>query len=63
MKVEVGQKIQIKNNEILSIMGAPVATGIVQSIHANNNGFNFKCDQTKSIETANYGDGELEILS
>ena len=63
MKVEIGQKVQIKNNEILTIMGAPLATGVVQSLHTDNGGFNFKCDQTNAIETADYGDGELEILS
>ena len=63
MKVQKGQKVQIKNNEILSMMGVKTATGIVQSLHTDGNGFSFKCDQTNSIETADYGDGELEIVS
>ena len=61
-KVEKGQIVKIKNNEILSIMGVPVATGVVQSIHTDGNGFSFKCDQTNAIETADFGDGELTIL-
>ena len=60
MKVEKGQKVEIKNNEILSIMGVPVATGEV--IHVRDDGFSFKCDQTKAIETADFNDGELTVL-
>ena len=62
MNLEVGQTVKITNNEILAIMGAPVATGTVQSLHTDNKGFNFKCDQTKAIETVDFGDGQVEIL-
>jgi len=40
-----------------------VATGVVQSLHSNDGGFSFKCDQTNAIEGVDYGDGQIEILN
>lgn len=55
-----GQNVKITGNEILGIMGVPVATGEV--IHVRDDGFSFKCKETGAIETADFGDGELEVL-
>jgi hypothetical protein len=60
MELNQGQNVKIEGNEILGIMGIPVATGEV--VHVRDNGFSFKCKETGAIETADFGDGELTIL-
>ncbi len=62
MNLDKGQKVEVKNNEILTIMGIPVATGTVFALRPDNSGFSLKCDQTNAIETVDFGDGELTKL-
>ena len=57
--IKVGQRVKIENNSILGYMGLKVATGTVQSLHANGGGINFKCDQTGAIEGADFDDGTI----
>jgi len=57
--VKKGDKVKIVNNEIFECMGYKTVTGEVFVVYPDGQGFSFKCDQTGSIETCDFGDGEI----
>lgn len=59
MNLNKGDKITITGNSIFKIMGFQKVTGTVFVIYPEGHGFGFKCDQTKAIETCDFGDGNI----
>jgi len=57
MAVTKGQQVTIKNNSIFKIMGFDTVTGEV--FHVREDGFSFKGNETGTMETCDYGDGEI----
>jgi hypothetical protein len=55
-------KILITKNSIFEIMGFKEVTGTVFIVYPDGHGFSFKCDQTKSIETCDFGDGTVQKI-
>ena len=59
-KVAKGQRVRITGNEIFGFMGHETVTGEVFIVYPDGHGFGFKCDQTGSMETCDFGDGQIE---
>ena len=57
--IKKGDKIILENNSIFECMGFKKVTGIVFLVYPDNHGVGFKCDQTGSMETCDFGDGIL----
>jgi len=59
---EKGQKIRVTGNSIFDCMGMSVVTGTIFIIRGDNLGCSIECDQTGSIETLDFDDGNIEIV-
>jgi hypothetical protein len=58
-----GDVIQLFGNQYLHMMGIPIASGIVEHVRLQGDGFTFNCHETKMLETVMEGDGDLRIIS
>ena len=59
--VKKGDAVTIVGNSIFDCMGHKSVTGTVFIVYPDGHGFGFKCDQTGSMETCAFGDGEVTI--
>ena len=60
LSVKIGQRVEIRNNQIFMIMGFRVATGVVKGVGYES--ASFVCDQTGCYEGADYNDGTWRIV-
>lgn len=62
MSIKKGDKVQVCFNSIFEMMGLSKVTGTVFVVYPDGHGFGFKCDQTGSIETCDFGDGDISLI-
>lgn len=63
MKIKKGQKIEVVGNSIFEMMGFERVTGTVFVVRADDSGCSIRCDQTASIETLDFNDGVVKVVS
>ncbi len=59
--VKKGDKVKVTGNSIFKAMGYDVVTGTVFMVYPDGHGFSLRCDQTSAMETADFGDGNVEV--
>jgi hypothetical protein len=60
MKLKKGDKVRITGNSIFEMMGFPQVNGEVFLIYPDGHGFSFRCRETGSMETCDFGDGDIQ---
>lgn len=61
-KLKIGHLISLHGNAYFHMLGLTYATGIVTQVRAPGDGFVFKCNETRTLEAVEDGDGELRFL-